>query len=231
MVEPFTCLTTKILRYCIVHFALLWFFFHHWFPHTSMCRLLAWQSILCKWWKQISTTAPADLIRLSKQFNKNIILFSLNRRSSLFYDWKKNDRDLFLPLLLVLGLMPLQNGAILSLTHFLNNHVIYLFIWCCLCFPGEVYYVHLLLIKSPGHSSSVLWEWVIAIASVGVVLVMHTGLAEDCYQHKQITHVLSRSWDCKFCIFLHLSCATMDMLRLEKYSFLIDSGCLVCWSG
>lgn len=48
------------------------------------------------------------------------------------------------------------------------------------------------LIKFPGHSSAVLWLLTIAIAGVSVVLVMHTGLAEDCYQHKQIRHILSR---------------------------------------
>lgn len=52
------------------------------------------------------------------------------------------------------------------------------------------------LIKSPGHSSSVLWVFAIAIAAV--FSWWGTGSAEVSYQHKHIRHILSRSCDCRF---------------------------------
>lgn len=97
------------------------------------------------------------------------------------------------------------------------------------------------LIKAPGHSSSVLWVFAIAIAAM--FCWWGTGLAEVCYQHKHIRHILSRSCHCRFSRFQlygvlsavppWICCKMWGKVFLIFGENLVkqDLRCLVCWSG
>lgn len=79
------------------------------------------------------------VILQSWHFNKNIILSSVNKSSShFFYDWMKNDLDLFLSSFSSCSFF--YRTIQFYLTRFLNNLVV---LYCCLCFTGEVYYLYL----------------------------------------------------------------------------------------